>query len=357
MAEAKDRLPAVERVLAVLRADAAAARRRSRATSAEARKRIEIAGRAATDGMAALTGGDRGAAARAAKASQDALAQAAALLDAIEREGAALDEARRASTTALATRPTRTWTRRARRWPGPTETDQQDELARARAKLDAAEAATRRQRRETWCSRTGWPARPSRPPRQVVASGPRGRGATRAGSWPRWTPSFARRSCPRIGPRSSSRSRGHGIGRRARTALSEADAALEPGTEACETRSAGGARRRRRAAQLANDAYERARSDFGATDAMTGRGGTVVIGGQPYPTGAANWGNDMGGAIIGGIIGSILSGGGRGWGRWGWRLRRRRRRIRWGRRLCGRRWPRIGGGFGGGGGRSRGGGW
>ena len=47
--------------------------------------------------------------------SQDALAQAAALLDAIEREGAALEEARKASTRRWPAHA-RTWIRRARRW-------------------------------------------------------------------------------------------------------------------------------------------------------------------------------------------------------------------------------------------------
>jgi hypothetical protein len=160
--------------------------------------------------------------------------------------------------------------------------------------------------------------------------------------------------------------RSHGIGRRARTALSEADAALERARAARESDPQAALADAKRASELADAAYARARNDFNDT-VSRGYGGTVVIGGQPYPTGRnANWGSDVGGAILGGIIGSILSGGGRGgwggggfggggfggggfggggFGRGG------------GGGIFGGGGRSIGGGFGGGGGRSRGGGW
>jgi hypothetical protein len=150
------------------------------------------------------------------------------------------------------------------------------------------------------------------------------------------------------------RSRRHGIGRRARTALSEADAALERARGLRESDPQAALADARRATQLANDAYERARRDFGST-IQRGRGGTVVIGGQPYPTGDANWGSDIGGAIIGGIIGSILSGGGRGGGPFGGGgFGGGGGGLGGGGRSFG---GGFGGGGGGGGGRSRGGGW
>jgi hypothetical protein len=155
--------------------------------------------------------------------------------------------------------------------------------------------------------------------------------------------------------------RGHGIGRRARTALSEADGALNQARMLRDSEPADAIAHARRASELADAAYERARRDFGST-VDRGYGGTVVIGGQPYPTGReANWGNDMGGAILGGIIGAILSGGGRrgglggggfgggGFGGFGGGGR--------GGGGFGGGGRSFGGGFGGGGGRSRGGGW
>jgi hypothetical protein len=155
--------------------------------------------------------------------------------------------------------------------------------------------------------------------------------------------------------------RRHGIGRRARTALSEADASLEEARGLRDVDAPAALAEARRAGELANAAYERAQRDFGAT-VGDGRGGTIVIGGQPYSTGrGANWGSDVGGAILGGIIGSILSGGGRrggggfggggfgggGFGGGGF-----------GGGGIGGGGRSFGGGFGGGGGgRSRGGGW
>ena len=107
-------------------------------------------------------------------------------------------------------------------------------------------------------------------------------------------------------------SRGHGIGRRPAPPCRRRTARRARMTRDTDPQAA--LADARRATELADAAYERARSDFDAT-VDDGRGGTVVIGGQPYPTGRqANWGSDVGGAIIGGIIGSILSGGGRGWG-------------------------------------------
>ena len=155
------------------------------------------------------------------------------------------------------------------------------------------------------------------------------------------------------------RSRRHGIGRRARTALSEADASLARARSLRESDAPAALAEARRAAQLANDAYERARNDFGTT-IQRGRGGTVVIGGQPYSTGGANWGNDIGGAIIGGIIGSILSGGGggRGWGGGPFGSGGGFGGFGGGGGGFGGGGRSFGGGFGGGGGgRSRGGGW
>ena len=71
----------------------------------------------------------------------------------------------------------------------------------------------------------------------------------------------------------------------------------------------GATRAAQEATRLADEAYDRASSEFGAWD---GGGGPVA---GPYSTRNAG-GGDLAGAILGGIIGGVLSGGGRGSG-WG----------------------------------------
>ena len=351
VSEASTRLPAVEQALAVLRVDASGSSEAVHGNIAEARKRLEIAGRAATDGLAALKGGNGGAAARAAKASQDALAQAGALLDAIQREGAALEEARSSLDAALASARADLDQARAA-VAGARDTDQQDELTAALQKVDAADAARQGTPRDLVLAyRLASEAESAA--EQVVAK-------VREGEERRIKELGAVDAAIRAAELSADRaeefiaSRGHGIGRRARTALSEADGALNRARMTRDTDPQAALADARHASQLADAAYERARSDFDAT-VDDGRGGTVVIGGQPYPTGRqGNWGSDVGGAIIGGIIGSILSGGGRGWGGGGGGFGGFGRGGGGGGFGGGRS---IGGGFGGGGGHSRGGGW
>jgi uncharacterized membrane protein YgcG len=347
LVEVEGRLPAMEASLAVLRSDASGSSHAVQGNVSEARKRIELARRAVTDGTKALDGGDRGAAARGAKASQDALAQAIGLLDAIARESAALDEARSGLDEALSRAGSdvdtaRTAVARA------DETDQEDELASARANLEAAAAARDGNPRDLVLAYQL--AREAEAAAEAVVA------AVHEGEEQLRRQLAAVDAELRAAELSTDRaeefirSRSHGIGRRARTALSEADAALEQARSLRDVDPQAALADARRAAQLANDAYERARGDFGTT-IQQGRGGTVVIGGQPYPTGGANWGNDIGGAILGGIIGSILSGGGRGGGPFGGGFGGGGGGFGGGGRS-------FGGGFGGGGGgRSRGGGW
>jgi uncharacterized membrane protein YgcG len=359
LAEIDARLPALEEHVAALRAEASGSSHAVQGNLSEARKRLDLARRAVTDGRAALARDDRGAAARAAKASQDATAQAVALLDAIARERATLDEARAKLDDALARADAdvdaaRTAVARTE------ETDQEDELAEARAKLEAAGAARDGNPRDLVLAYRL--AREAESAAEAVVA------AVRQGEERHRRELAAVDAEVRAAELSADRaeeyirSRRHGIGRRARTALSEADAALARARDLRETDPRAALEDARRATQLANDAYERARRDFGST-IQGGRGGTVVIGGQPFPTGDANWGNDIGGAIIGGIIGSILSGGGRrgggpfggGWGGGGFGGFGG---FGGGRGGFGGGGRSFGGGFGGGGGgRSRGGGW
>lgn len=351
VAEMNRRLPEVEETLATLHSDASGSSQAVHGNVAEARKRIELADRAASDGQQALQRGDGGSAARAAKASQDALAQAGTLLDAVDHEAAALAEAQ-AGLDAAVTRA-RGDVEAARTAVGSEpNTDQGDELAGALAKLEASDAALRGQPRDVVLA--------YRLAREAESEAEEVIAKIREAEERRVHELAAVDAAIRAGELSTDRAeefiagRHHGIGRRARTALSEADAALERARMLREDDPPAALADARRATQLADAAYERAGRDFDVTVGR-GRGGTVVIGGQPFPMGSdANWGSDVGGAIIGGIIGSILSGGGRrgggGFGGFGG--------GGFGGGGLGGGGRSFGGGFGGGGGgRSRGGGW
>jgi uncharacterized membrane protein YgcG len=354
------RLPAAEQTLVTLQAEAPGSSRAVHGNVAEARKRLEIASRSAAQGRAALEGADRAAAGRAAKASMDALNQARTLLDAIEREAAALDEARAGVDGALA--QARTDVAAAADAVARTpDTDQRDELAAAQSKLQAAEAAAGGAERDA--------VHAYRLAREAEAAADQVVARVREGEEQRARQRAAVDAAMRAAELQLDRAeefigtRRHGVGRRPRTALSEADAALARARLQRDSDPAAAVAEARRAGELADDAYRRAQLDFGAAD-QAGYGGTVVINGRPYGMGRDNgWGGDVGGAIIGGIIGSILSGGGRrggggfggfggggfggfgggGFGGCGGGL--------------GGGGRSFGGGFGGGGGRARGGGW
>ena len=352
------RIPAVEAAIATLVADASGSSRAVHGNVTEAQKRIALAARGAVDGRQALERGDRPAAARAAKATQDALEQAVGLLDAVDHEAAVLDEARAGLDAALARARTDLAAAEAA-VEGATDDDQADELAEARSKLAAAEEAMAgaprdvvlayRLAREAEAAADGVVARVNEGEERLARERAGAVAAIRAAEL------SADRAAEFIAGRH------HGVGRRARTALSEADAALERARALADHDPRAAVAEAQRAGQLADAAYSRARADFDQVD-DAGYGGTVVIGGQPFPMGRrSGWGQDVGGAIIGGIIGSILSGGGRRGG--------------WGGGFGGGGFGgggfggfggggggfgggrSFGGGFGGGGGRARGGGW
>ena len=352
VASVQERLPAVEAQVATLRDEASGSSQAVHGNPAEARKRIEIAQRGITDGRAALAADDRGGAARVAKAAQDALAQARRLLDAVEHETQSLGEARAGLDAALAQAATDLGSADAA-VRGATDTDQADELAAARSTLEAARAASAAMPRDLVLA--------YRLAREAEAAADEVVARVREGEERRAKELAAADAAIRAAELATDRAeefiagRRHGVGRRPRTALSEADAALERARAVRDREPAAAVTEARRATQLADDAYERARAEFQRAQGA-GRGGTVVIGGQPFPMGrGSDWGSDVGGAIIGGIIGSILSGGGRrgggggfgGFGGGGFG----------GGGGLGGGGRSFGGGFGGGGGRSRGGGW
>ena len=355
-ASVQGRLAGVADQVATLRDEASGSSQAVHGNPAEARKRIDIAERGIADGRAALTSEDRGGAARVAKAAQDALAQARRLIEAVEHETENLAEARAGLDPALAQATTDLAAADAA-VRGATSTDQADELVAARSTLEAARAATAALPRDLVLA--------YRLAREAEAAADKVVASVREGEERRAKELAAADASIRAAELATDRAeefiggRRHGVGRRPRTALSEAAAALERARAERDLDPAAAVTEARRATQLADDAYERASGEFQAAQGA-GRGGTVVIGGQPFPMGrGSDWGSDVGGAIIGGIIGSILSGGGRrgggggfggfgggGFGGFGG-----------GGGGFGGGGRSFGGGFGGGGGRSRGGGW
>jgi hypothetical protein len=139
-----------------------------------------------------------------------------------------------------------------------------------------------------------------------------------------------------------------GVGRQARTRLSEAESALERAVALHDADPQQALEQARRAERLAEEAYSLASSDFDRWD----QGGSGPMG---------RGGSDLAGAILGGIIGGILSGGGRGggWGGSPWGSSGGGRGGGWGGGFGGGGFGGGGGlgGLGGGGGRSRGGRW
>ena len=347
------RIASAQGALGALRAEASGSSKAVQGNVTEAQKRLDLATQGVTEGRTALERGDRAAAARAAKAAQETIAQAAALLDAVEHEAAVLEEARAGLGAAMAQA-------RADLDAATAAVDERQasnqaaDLAGARAKLEAADAALAGSPRDVVLA--------YRMAREAEAAADAVVAEVREGDARRAKQRAAVEAAIRAAELQLDRSeefisaRRHGVGRRARTALSEADAALARAQELRDVDPAAAMADAQRAGELADEAYRRAQIDFGATD-DAGLGGAVIINGRPYRMGrGSEWGSDIGGAVVGGIIGSILSGGGRGgWGGGGFGgFGGGGGGFGGGFGGGGRS---FGGGFGGGGGSARGGGW
>jgi hypothetical protein len=290
----------------------------------EARKRLALASQAISQGRTALDGGDRSAAARAAQASQDTVAQASDLLDALDRGAEALRAATQQLDAQLATaRADVAAAREAAARNGDAALA--GLAAAALARLEEAEMLLAGPDRDLLVA--------YQMAKEAEAEADRVIAEVRAGEERRAKERASADAGLRAGEISLARAadfisaRRAAVGPEARTRLAEADRSLQAAAALRETDPQQAAVQAARAAQLANEAYRLASEDFHREER---RGGAVVIGGQPYGTGSG-WGSDVTGAIIGSIIGSILSGGGRGGGGFG------------------------GGGFGGGGGGGLGG--
>ncbi len=298
----------------------------------EARTRLAAVRAAVTDGEAARTAGDSRRLAAATKAGQDALGQAGAFLDGIERLAKELDEARDRVAAELA--------------------DAEADLAQAKAAAGSGSAdpalAGRLAEAEALLAQARTDLAPPKP--DVASAYRQAHQANEIADTVLATIRTAQEQTARLAARldTSIRSaqatltrasdyvstRRGGVGGEARTRLAEASRHLDQAVAAGASDPATGVREAEEASRLANEALAIAQRDYdGWDDPWRGRGGR------------GGGGSDIAAAVIGGIIGGMLSGG-RGGGFPGG-----------GGGGFGGGWGGGGGGFGGGGGgRTSGGG-
>ncbi len=307
------RLPAVETTMAHLTDYADTAWEAVAPNLDEARGRIAAARAAVTEGEAATAAGDGPKVAAAARVGQEALAQAGAFLDAIERLSAELDQARDKVTAEI--------------------TDAEADLARARtaaasataggdpglpARLAEADTLLADARREIGVPKPDVAAAYAKARRaneiaDEALAGIRTAAEQQAALAARLDTSI--RGAQATLTRASDYVATHrgGVGGEARTRLAEAKRHLDQAVAAGAADPAAGIREAEQASRMANEALSLAQRDYGGWDDPWRGGG----GGRGGPSGGGGGGGDVAAAIIGGIIGGMLSGGGRGGGGFG----------------------------------------
>jgi uncharacterized membrane protein YgcG len=317
----------------------------------EVDKRLALAGQLIDAGEKTATT-DAPGTVRAVRGAQDATAQAATLLDAIEKLAAAVNEASAKLDDELtAAQADVTAARQA--LGQSADQSQASAVAEAEAKLASARQAADGPQRDL--------AAAHRLAREANAAADASLAAIREGSERRAKEQAAAQAGIHAAEMSVARAqdyldaRHQQAGRTARTRIAEAQRLLDEARALATADPTRAADTARRAAALADEASSLAAQDFN----QSGMGGDVILNGRPYGRRDSGWGDDFSGALIGSIIGSILSGGGGrrggpfgggggGFGGFGGG----------GGGFGGGGGGRsIGGGFGGGGGRSRGGGW
>ncbi len=336
IAAAEARLPAAEETTEALRRYAPSASKPINGNLAEARKGLTGAREATQRGSSALSSGDRPGAARAAATAEEGLAGAAGLLDAIDKLAATARDAEDKLETELAAAEADLGAARRALAGAPVSSRKEEQVriadaalrdarfAAARTPLDPIEALSQATVARRAANELLAAAREDAEQRAKFVAAVDASLTTAAASVDRAADYIAAR-------------RG-GVGRTARTRLSEAERQLETAWAMRERDPNGALEAARRAEALAGEAYSAAGSDFDRWNQ-----------GGPGWAGRSGGGGDQMGSILGGILTGILLGGGRGGGGGGW-----------GGSPWGSPGPTGGGGSGGGGwggGGSRGGNW
>jgi len=331
------RLPAAQATVDRLHAYAESDTQPVRGNVEEARKRIAAASTEVEHGQASLQASppDGKATARSVQRAQRILVEATGLLDAVDRLAATLDDARARLDGEIAAAETDLTSALAATERTPAGADVATRLAEARTLLAGAKAQA--------ASATPAVLTALKDAQRVNATADEVLACVRQAEEQRARERAALDAALRTAEASVTRAqdfiatRRSGVDREARTRLAEAQRHLEQARGLAATDAAAATGEAKLADQLADQAYDLARSDFDDWDRRGGRRG----------------GPDLGGIILGGIIlGNVLGGmgrrGGGGWGGTPWGLPG-------GGRGGGGGWGGFGGG--GGGGRGGGGGW
>ena len=303
------RLPAAQASLAGL-AEYADANWQAVALNVDnARTRIAAVREAASQGSAKLSAGAAGMAAQAARLGEDGLAQGTAYLDAIDRLAAQLAEARGKLDSEIAAAAAEIAQANAAAAGATAGTDAGPRLAEAQALLAEARTAIDHPKPDVtgaYDMARRADALADAIERDIrTAEEQRARDAARLDAGLKAAQVALTRASDYI-----SGQRG-GIGTEARTRLAEATRHLDQAVELGATDAAGALAEADEASRLASEAQSLAERDYGGwNDPFRGGSGDSGRGGA---------GSDIAGAVIGGIIGSILSGGGgrRGGGMFG----------------------------------------
>jgi uncharacterized membrane protein YgcG len=278
-------------------------------------------------------------AASATRAAQDAIAQANQLLDAIENQARALQDAKSKLDAELAAAEADVNAAGAALKAGKSDPNLAGQLAQATTLLTQARSAASAAAPDPLAA---WKAaHDAHTTADTVLAGQRQAAEQAARTQAAWTSTRA------MADQSINRAQGYmnarrtGIGTSARTRLAEAQRHLGQADALAPTDLAAATNEAQQAYTMAEDSYSQAQADFGGGFG----GGSGGFGG--------GGGSNIGGAILGGIIGGMLSGGGNRGGGFGG--------TPWG---SGGGWTGgsgggfggFGGGFGGGGGTHSGGG-
>ena len=271
----------------------------------EARARAAAARAAVTEGEAAIAAADGPKTAAAARVGQEAVAQAGAFLDAIQRLSAELDQAHDRVDTEIADAEADLARARGAAGAAPADPEIPDRLAEAEALVADARSDIGHPKPDVGAAYGK--ARRANEIADGVLAGIRTATEQRAALTSRLETSI--RGAQATVTRASDYVANHrgGVGGEARTRVAEAARHLDAAVAAGAADPAAGIREAETAARLANEALALAQRDYDGWDDpwRGGRGGGSGRGG-------GGGGSDVAAAIIGGIIGGMLSGGGGG---------------------------------------------
>ena len=302
------RLPAIQAAMQTLSGYAPAGWAAVKGNAEEADKRGAFAEDQVKKGKAALalTPPNNRDAASASRAAQEAVAQANQLLDAVEGQAKALDDAQSKLNGELAAAQADVEAAKAAANAGPADAALSGQLAQATTLLAQAQNQATASAPDPIAALKA--AQNAHATADTVLSGQRqaAEQAARVSAAFASTRASAVSSIARAdGFLSARRS---GIGLEARTRLVEAQRHLAQADALASTDLAGATNEARTADSMADDAYNLAASNFG---------GGGYGGGGYGGSGGSGGGSNVAGSILGGIIGGMLSGGGRGGGGFG----------------------------------------